>query len=375
MLFPESPQATRVHFSRTTAACLVSLAMSVAIPARIEAHHAGIYDDTNIVTLAGTIRAVAWVNPHVRITVDAATETEGTSADGVAPAAMQWTVEGTSVNALERWGVAQADLRVGARLSVRGPRSRFDENAMIGAVATLADGGTILLWPNVASRLGLAVTGVDGLFPPPSVSAATPHGASGTARTAGIFRVWTPRGRPSALTAAELPLTDAAEIAFAGYDALRDDPALRCSPPGMPAMLDTLDPVEFKSAADQVIIRYEEWDAVRVVYLRPGRGPAVRPHALHGTSFGRWEGETLAVFTTYIDYPYLDTIGTPQSHEVTVLERYSPSADYRRLDWSVTVTDPATLREPVTRAGFYSYEPGETIRPFNCTLEERHDSP
>jgi hypothetical protein len=221
------------------------------------------------------------------------------------------------------------------------------------------------LWPNIASRLAIADTGIGGLFPPPTDP--PPSNASAT----GLFRVWTPREGPPK-DPAMLPLRQTARAALASYDPLIDDPALRCVPPGMPAMLDTFYPVEFIERSDRIIMRYEEWDGVRTIYMNPGQGPPVQDPSPYGVSFGRWERgrATLAVFTLYIDYPYFDNLGTPQSGAVTVLERYTPSAEDTRLDWESTVTDAATFTEPVVRRGYMDWEPGEVIRSFDCTLPD-----
>jgi len=163
-------------------------------------------------------------------------------------------------------------------------------------------------------------------------------------------------------------LDRAMEVLLDVLQALADDPALRCEPPGMPSMLETPYPIEFVDEGDQIIMRFEEWDGSRTIHMNPGRGPPVQEPSLNGVSFGRFEGPTLAIFTTYISYPYYDDLGTPQSGAVTVLERYTPTADETRLDWQVTITDPATFTMPVVRRGFMAFEPGEVIKPYNCTL-------
>ena len=119
----------------------------------------------------------------------------------------------------------------------------------------------------------------------------------------------------------------------------------------MPALLDTRAPVEITQQGDKIFIRYAEWDATRTVYTNPRNGPPTQQPSAFGVSFGRWEGETLAIFTTYIAYPYFDLAGTPQSAAVSVLERYTPSADGSRLESKVTVTDAATFTAPVVIAG------------------------
>jgi hypothetical protein len=228
---------------------------------------------------------------------------------------------------------------------------------MIGATALMPDGGQVVLWPNVAARLGLAETGVNGLFPPPSAAA--------TRRVQGIFRVWTPRGRSRGQA---LPLTDAGREMASEYNALEDDPALRCIPPVMPVMLETPYPIEFVDQGDRILMRFEEWDGLRTIHMTPRNGSAAGEPSPKGESFGRWEDATLAIFTTHINYPYFDDLGTPQSAAVTVLERYTLNDAETRLDWELTVTDPQTFTSPIERRGYLAYEPGEVIKAFNCTL-------
>jgi len=324
------------------------LALICLAPALAAAHHSGLYDNDRVVTIEGTITRIDWINPHVRLMIEA---------DSEAGSAETWEVEGTSVNALERWGIARDRFSIGDRVTVQGPASRFGRRAMIGATARMPDGRQVVLWPNVAARLGLAETGVTGLFPPPAAAA--------TRQGQGIFRVWTPRGRPRGQA---LPLTDAAREMVSEYNALEDDPALRCIPPGMPVMLDTPYPIEFVDQGDRILMRFEEWDALRTIHMTPRNGSAAGEPSPKGESFGRWEDATLAIFTTHINYPYFDDLGTPQSTDVTVLERYTLNDAETRLDWEVTVTDPQTFTAPIERRGYLAYEPGEVIKAFNCTL-------
>ena len=324
------------------------------VPFDLSAHHAGLYDENAILDLEGRIVAVSWRNPHVRIALDVAAD-DGTTT--------RWELEGTSVNALERWSLAPTDLPIGGTLVARGPTSRGSVHAIVGARVIVNGGAPISLFPVIASRLGIVETGIEGNFPAPEVT------SGHTVQANGIFRVWTPRRQPHS-DPATLPLTARAREIAASYDPLADDPALACMPPGMPAMLATPYPIEFVDRGDHIVMRLEEWGAMRTIHLSPGRGPAVQEPSPYGVSFGRWErnGATLAVFTLYIDYPYLDDHGTPQSGAVTVLERYTPSVDGNRLDWELTITDSAMLTEPVVQRGHMDWEPGESVKAFDCLL-------
>jgi hypothetical protein len=313
------------------------------------AHHAAHFDEARVIEARGVLTEVRWQNPHVVLHLrDSAT-------------GENWRLEGTSANALERWQIGRERLPLDVPVTARGPASRRDAHAMLVAVLEFADGGQLVLAPVVAEDLGLvSSTGSDHLFPPPARNA-----AAAVDRPTGLFRVWTPQGRP-ATVAPQALLTAQARERAASYDPLADDRALRCIAPGMPRILATRYPVEFVDHGDEIVMRLEEWDAERTIYLRPGAGPAIQDPSPFGVSFGRWEGETLAVFTTYIDAAFVDDSGTPQGRGLTVLERYSPQQDDARLDWTITVTDASTFTTPWVQRGHFAWEPGETVKPYAC---------
>jgi hypothetical protein len=170
-----------------------------------------------------------------------------------------------------------------------------------------------------------------------------------------------PRLETRALEAidADAPTSTDAPASTEAHESTDAQPAAPapCRAPGMPAILETTQPIELVERGDRILMRFSEWGLERVIYMQPGRGPASGQRSPLGASFGRWENATLAIFTLYIDYPFFDARGTPQSKDVTVLERYTASADGRRLDYRITVTDPATFTRPVVRQGFMTFDP------------------
>ena len=84
-----------------------------------------------------------------------------------------------------------------------------------------------------------------------------------------------------------------------------------------------------------------------------------------GYSIGKWEGNTLVVTTTNLNYPWFDQAGIPQSEQSVLVERFTPSADGSRMDYTVTVTDPVNFTKPVT-LNRYFLDLGETIVPYKC---------
>ncbi|NNC66013.1 MAG: hypothetical protein HKN84_14610, partial [Gammaproteobacteria bacterium] len=183
----------------------------------------------------------------------------------------------------------------------------------------------------------------------------------------GIFRVWSRTGGP---LRGELPLSEAALTARASWDPLTDDPALRCEPPGMPTMMNNPYPIQFIDEGETITLRLEEWDGLRTIDMRAGATADDKPTSPTGYSIGQWEGSTLMISTTRISDPYFDDLGTPQSADSELLERFTLSDDETRLDYTLTITDPVTFTAPVTLTGFWEWVAGEQLKEFNCALPE-----
>jgi hypothetical protein len=60
----------------------------------------------------------------------------------------------------------------------------------------------------------------------------------------------------------------------------------------------------------------------------------------------------------------------PLSDELELLERFTPSTDGSRLDYKMTVTDPAAFLEPVELEFYWIYISGVTVEPYECTEGE-----
>ena len=126
-----------------------------------------------------------------------------------------------------------------------------------------------------------------------------------------------------------------------------DDETIRCVEDGVIRQLIHPYPQETWQGLDTFLIRYEAWEAVRVVYL-DGRGhPEGEPNSLMGHSIGHYEGDSLVVETAGLagkvnNIPMFHML----SDQHTVTERYTRSDDGSTLTIDVVVTDPATLAEP-----------------------------
>ena len=311
-----------------------------ALPLVASAHHSptAFYDMSRATEIEGVVSGISLRNPHIRITL---------TVDDGAGNEVEWEVEGDTYNNLRRSGFDEASLAIGDRVRAVGGPSRFGRNEM------------------ALMRL-LSVTGEDVILGGLTTLSGFGGDDSGDeAEVTGIFRVWVNGGRIHGLRE-PLSVTPAAQAARAAWQPLVDDPSLRCEPPGMPNANLNPYPIEFVDEGDRIILRIEEWDTTRTIYLDPDAVENPQPSRL-GYSVGRWEGSTLVIETTHVDYHLLDDSGTPMSDQVQVVERYALSEDDTRLDYEVSVTDPEYLLEPAVWTAVWAWEPGVRIEPFGCT--------
>ncbi len=122
---------------------------------------------------------------------------------------------------------------------------------------------------------------------------------------------------------------------------------------------------EFRDHGDQITLRTELYDIVRTIYMDGSPPSPSQPFSHLGYSVGAREGDTLIVRTSHINWPYFDNIGTPQSKDVHIVERYTPSEDQSRLNYFITITDPSVFIEPATIAGQW-LALGETLPIYDC---------
>ena len=334
----------------------ITVALSIAcLPFAASSHHSvrAFYDDQNVRQLEGTIASIRWINPHIHFELERINDTGE---------AELWDVESGSINFLERDGISRGDLAVGTEVTVTGYTSRHGHQSMVASYVTLDNGEDIVLWPGLFG--GGTAAGLGR-----RQASAVPDSADDDSSS--LFRVWSvgpdSAGRDGAVLA--LPLRPEARAAQDTYDPLTDDTALSCIPQGMPGIMDNPFPIEFEDRGSEIILRTEEWDVVRTIHMGGDSDAANQPATPHGYSVGRWEGDTLVIETTNIDWPYFDDVGTPMSNEVETVERYTLSTDGQRLDMEMTVTDPLTFTAPVHLTGAnWVLVPGEQIKPYECEL-------
>ena len=122
---------------KATAAGLSLCFISAAVPAM--AHHSvAMFDNSKTVTLKGTVKEFAWVNPHVLIWVDSVV------ADG--DKTQLWAVELASPGVLTRNGWTKRSLNPGDKVNIDVGPSRDGKPGGFFKKATLVDTGKVLTY-------------------------------------------------------------------------------------------------------------------------------------------------------------------------------------------------------------------------------------
>lgn len=339
-------------------ATVVALAAAsfAAVPSL--AHHSafGRYDQASILEVEGEIADVRWRSPHVIVTLQALND---------AGESVLWKLEGAAPLNLSRTGITADLFRVGDRVRVAGWSPVSEKKEMFMQNVLLPSGEELVMWVTAEPRWSDEFRGDFAHWRRTEGDSSRPE--------LGLFRVWsTSLALPmlfnlGSLNADDYPLTEAArETARAYANAETNLATAGCTPKGMPLIMEQPYPMEFARDGDDIVLHLEEYDAVRTIHMGENTAPPDAPRSSFGYSVGRWEGETLVVTTTRLDWPWFNQQGVPQGEDAQLLERFTPSAGGSRLTYELTATDPATFTEPVTRGKQWLYLPDQDVRPYEC---------
>ena len=332
------------------------IASSMAtLPVTLSAHHSmAEFDRSTVTEVEGEVVSISWRNPHILLDI-ATTDAAGGE--------VVWHLEGGAVSTQRRRGLTSGRVQVGDHVRAAGsPSTRRPGYIQVNHL--LPPDGVELLVGGVREPRWSETHVGGGAWAVDPAKAAVAEGR-------GLFRVWSQRfgGAWFFRGTDAYPLTESALAAAAEWDQFEDNPLLDCTAPGMPALMSNPYPMEFIERDGSIELRFEEFDAVRIIHLDDATDPAGVPRSHLGYSVGHWEGETLVVSTSRINWPYFNRVGVPQSENVEVIERFTAVEDEDRMDYQLTVTDPATLVEPFVWEGYWDWRPGEEVHPYECTLE------
>ena len=150
-----------------------------------------------------------------------------------------------------------------------------------------------------------------------------------------------------------------------------DNQTANCLPPGMPGIMGQPYPMEFLLTPGKVTIVIEAYQQVRHIYT-DGRPLPDDPDAkFHGTSIGRWEGDTLIVETVGFS-PLTDLArNIPHSGRMRIVERFR-LADPDTMTIETTITDPGVLTAPFTSTRTLRRHRNWTIAEYICEENNRN---
>ena len=120
---------------KTLLSLLIVGMLSIAVP--LVAHHSisAEFDTSKPISFTGTVKKVAWMNPHIY------TYVEVKNPDG---SMIEYKVEGGPPNALYRSGWREDTLKAGETVKVSGIRAKSPTSTNVGqATITKADGSAV----------------------------------------------------------------------------------------------------------------------------------------------------------------------------------------------------------------------------------------
>jgi hypothetical protein len=331
-------------------------------PTLASAHHS--YAATfNIEVLnewEGEVTSVGWRNPHVVF------ELKDINAQGQE---VIYQVESHSLSIMRRMDVDSNILKVGDKVKVAGHPARHQHNAMFVINLLLPSGLEIVFDPWAKPRWGESVSSTNKW-------AATEDDAEDN--QAGIFRVWsTALIDPDAFPFPEIldptlvaryPLTDEAKVALEAFDLLTDIATLDCAPKGMPMAMEQPYPMEISKQGEDIHILMEEYAALRVVHMNSDVAIEEQPTSLLGYSVGHWEGDSLVVETSRVNFAHFNGTGVLQGPGATFVEHFIPSEDGKSLRYKLIVTDPTTFTAPVELTKRWLALPDAKVEPYECVI-------
>jgi hypothetical protein len=319
-----------------------------AIMSSASAHHAPTeYDFDKTVEVEGILVEVKWQNPHVSLKLRA---NDGQTSPSI------WAIEGHGVSMLMRTNAAGIRPKPGQKVRIAGHPSRRGPTRLYGTNLLLGNGEELVFEPGGSRRWSQVADGTGGAW------FDEPTEASGR----GLFRVWSTKLDDPWTGISEDQLTPAAKEKLSTWNRVTDSVTRGCEPVGVPMLMEQPYPIEFVQAGDRIVLRIELYDLQRVIHMDPSVNRASLPTSVLGRSTGKWDGNSLVVTTDGITWQYLDYSGAPMSPQASLVERFTPTSDGKRLNYTVTITDPVNLKGPVNAERSWVARPNESVRRYNC---------
>ena len=163
-----------------------------------------------------------------------------------------------------------------------------------------------------------------------------------------------------------MAITPTDQARLESYLPYYDQPDVRCTSIGLPALTTYSFPFEIIESENRYTMIYEYQSKVRRIWMDGREAAEYMPPSRMGHSNGRWEGSTLVIETRLLDKTVRDFRGELISENARIEERYALSEDGNTLTLVVTVHDPENYSRPPVRRRMWRRDPSAEIFPYTC---------
>ena len=331
------------------------------------------YDDAHQLKLQGIVTRIDWANPHAYIFINVR-DSIGTT---------NWAIEIGNPLDLERDGWKSTTVHIGDSVTVEGNPAQGDHRQAFATSVLLARTGAKVFvagkksaaaaakapaprYPDGRVRLG-PEPGKKGYWSAPSGAALIDSKAGNIPMNAeGLLRNFADAGK----VAPFLPWAKAV-YEYRQRTLLKDDPLLRCLPPGGPRQFQQPHGFQFVEQRElgRILVLMgggdRNWHAI-YTDGRPQGQPDEVVRSYYGNSVGHSDGDILVVDTIgFNERFWMSNGGLPHTEALHLTERFS-RPDLNTLKYEVTVDDPRAYTRPWTGGWTLQWVPNEEIQEYFC---------
>ena len=170
--------------------------------------------------------------------------------------------------------------------------------------------------------------------------------------------------------ALDATLTPLGKLVHAANKPENDPKFINCQPYGFVREVSNPLPMNIRRDGDHLVVRYEEWSLLRNIYTDGRPHPEHKTPTLLGHSVGRVENGALIVESALITPDLIsDSSQWGHSGELKAVERYVIRENPRRLELTLTLTDPVTFTKPLVVTKTWLYTPDVQIVLDTCSQQ------